>query len=81
MSNQTLATLAPVSFAAQFGAAPVVRVSAWAAPVQGIRMPVPATQLGSLAGMSFASISATANAAKSAYRKDATGDEAFEDPL
>jgi hypothetical protein len=81
MSNLTHATLAPVSFAAQFDAAPVAQVSTWAAPVRGIRMPVPATQLGSTAGVSTPANSTAANAAKGAYRKDATGGEAFEDPV
>jgi hypothetical protein len=55
--------------------------STWAVPVQGIRMPNPACPLGSTAGMTTATGSAAANAAKGATRKDATGGEAFEDPL
>jgi hypothetical protein len=56
-------------------------VSTWAVPVQGIRMPVPASQLGTAIGVTSAYGTATANAAKRATRNDAPGGEAFEDPL
>jgi hypothetical protein len=90
METKTRSTLVPVpfaalpfaaeSFAAHAVAAPAY-ASTWAAPVRGIRMPVPATQLGSTAGVSTPANSTAANAAKGAYRKDATGGEAFEDPV
>jgi hypothetical protein len=69
------------SLAPAYLAVPRTHVSMWAAPVRGIRMPVPAIQLGFAAGVSTPTCSATANAAKGATRKDATGDEAFEDPV
>lgn len=55
-----------------------VHVSTWAAPVQGISMSAPATQLG---GTAVTTVAVTADAAKGANRKRTTGYLAFEDPL
>jgi hypothetical protein len=74
-------TQAPSYFAALSLAAPRAHVSTWAMPVQRIRASVPATQLVPTSGMSIATGTSTANAAKGATRKDATGGEAFEDPV
>jgi hypothetical protein len=57
------------------------RVENWASPVKGTGVSTPAFQLGSIAGMSDATCTTPANAAKGATRKDATGGEAFEDPV
>jgi hypothetical protein len=67
--------------AAAFLAVPRERTSTWAAPVQGIDMSTPASRLGSIAGVTTATVMATANAAKGAARKDAAGGTAFEDPV
>jgi hypothetical protein len=61
-------------------AVPRPRTSRWVAPVEGIRMSVPASPLGDYAGV-MASCTAAADAAAGANRKDATGGVAFEDPL
>jgi hypothetical protein len=44
-------------------------------------MPVPAAQLGGIVDMTCATYATSANAAKGATRKDATGGGAFEDPV
>jgi hypothetical protein len=73
---QMYSTPAPAYFAV-----PRARASMWAVPVQGTRVSVPASQLGSITGMTNATPTTPANAAKGATRKDATGGEAFEDPV
>jgi hypothetical protein len=82
VETKTCSTLAPTAagFAAHSVVASRTLSSTWAVPVQGIRMPNPASQLGSIAGTT-ADYSAAANAAKGATRKAAMGGEAFEDPL
>jgi hypothetical protein len=62
-------------------AVPRLRPSTWAAPVQGIRMSTPATQLAYINGAGTASCTTATNVATGADRKGATGVEAFEDPL
>ena len=57
------------------------KASMWAVPVQGTGVSVPAFQLRSIVGMTNAASTTSANAAKGATRKDATGGEAFEDPV
>jgi hypothetical protein len=76
VNTKTYSTPAPAYFAAARD-----RASIWAVPVQGTTVSVPATQLGSIAGMTSAASTSTANAAKGATRKDASGGEAFEDPV
>jgi hypothetical protein len=65
-----------------------VQTSMWSAPVQGIRMPFPASRLRTVDGLSYVTGMTTANAANGATAgvingatKDAQGDEAFEDPV
>jgi len=56
------------------------QVATWAVPVQGIRLPFPASQLGvNVVGTSSMFVT-TANAAKGATN-DPKGDDAFEDPV
>jgi hypothetical protein len=56
------------------------QASMWAVPLHGIRMPFPARQLKSIAGVSTGTCITTANAAQGATN-GARGDEAFEDPV
>lgn len=76
MNTTTYSTPAPAYFAV-----PRAHVSMWAVPVQGTTVSGPASQLGRNAGMTIATRTTPANAAKGATRKDATGGEAFEDPV
>jgi hypothetical protein len=62
------------------GSAP--RLAPWSAPVQGIRMPDPASRTTQTSTVGGAMSAAAANdAAKSVSGKHAMGDEAFEDPV
>jgi hypothetical protein len=76
VNTKTYSTLAPATFDIAR-----LKASTWAMPVHGTVVPVPAFQLGSIAGMTNATCTTSANAAKGATRKDASGGEAFEDPV
>jgi hypothetical protein len=76
VDTATYSTPAPVHFAVARA-----RVSNWASQVQGTNVSTPAFQLGRIAGMTTATCTTPANAAKGATRKDASGGEAFEDPV
>jgi hypothetical protein len=69
-------TTAPAHFAV-----PRPRPTAWAAPVQGIGVSTPATQLSYISDAVTDSCTTATNVAMGADRKGATGVEAFEDPL
>jgi hypothetical protein len=71
MATDTYSTSAP---AAVTGSR--VRTLAWTVPAQGIRMPFPAPQLGSIGVVCQDMAAAATNAAKGA-----TGNKAFEDPV
>jgi hypothetical protein len=75
VKTATMSTPAPAYFATSRA-----HVSMWAEPVRGINLSVPANKLGGIV-VTSATCSATANAAKGATRKDATGGGAFEDPV
>jgi hypothetical protein len=58
-----------------------VPMSMWSGSEQGIRMPISAPQLPCTGVVSALTCTAAANAAQGAFRKDATGDEVFKDPV
>jgi hypothetical protein len=57
------------------------QTSMWIGSEQGIRMPFAAPQLHGTGVVSALTCTAAANAAQGAFRKDATGDEVFRDPV
>jgi hypothetical protein len=75
VKTEMYSTPAPAYFAV-----PRAHVSTWAEPAQGTNLSAPATKLGCIV-MASATRVASANAAKGATRKDATGGGAFEDPV
>jgi hypothetical protein len=76
VTTEMIMTPAPAYFAV-----PRAQASTWVRPVQGIDMSGSAYLLGGIHATTGATKVTSANATKGATRKDAVGDEAFEDPV
>jgi hypothetical protein len=76
VTTEMTMTPAPAYFAV-----PRAQASTWVRPVQGIDVSGSAYLLAGSHAATSAICATSANAAKGATRKDAVGDEAFEDPV